>query len=133
MDDRKMTETKQDAESSILFPGGKMSDKALVIIATGETEKALTGLMWSTNALRFGWMEDVRVIFFGPAQNLALENDQVKEMAQGLAEAEKPIFCKFISDRDGNSEQLEQMGMEVQYVGKIIADFIKDGYVPMVW
>ena len=110
-----------------------MSDKALVIIATGETEKALTGLMWSTNALRFGWMEDVRVIFFGPAQNLALENDQVKEMAQGLAEAEKPIFCKFISDRDGNSEQLEQMGMEVQYVGKIIADFIKDGYVPMVW
>ena len=110
-----------------------MSDKALVIIATGEAEKALTGLMWSTNALRFGWMEDVRVIFFGPAQKLALENDEVKEMAQGLAEAEKPIFCKFISDRDGNSEQLEQMGMDVQYVGQIIADFIKDGYTPMVW
>ncbi len=110
-----------------------MSDKALVIISTGEVEKALTGLMWATNALRFGWMEDVRVIFFGPAQNLALEDDRVKEMAKGIAEAEKPIFCKFIADRDGNSEQLEQMGMDIQYVGSIISDFIKDGYVPMIW
>lgn len=59
-----------------------MSDKALVIISSGEVGKALTGLMWATNALRFGWMEDVRVIFFGPAQDLALENDQVKEMAK---------------------------------------------------
>lgn len=110
-----------------------MSDKAVVIISTGEVEKALTGLMWATNALRFGWMADVRVVFFGPAQNLALEDDRVKEMAKGIAETEKPIFCKFISDRDGKSEQLEQMGMDVQYVGTIISDFIKDGYVPMIW
>jgi hypothetical protein len=110
-----------------------MSDKAVVIISSGEVEKALTGLMWATNALRFGWMEDVRVIFFGPAQNLILEDERVKEMAGQIAEAEKPIFCKFISDRDGKSEQLEQMGMDVQYVGTLIADFIKDGYVPMVW
>jgi len=110
-----------------------MSDKALVIISTGEAEKALTGLMWSTNALRYGWMEDVRVVFFGPAQNLVLEDERVKEMAQGLAEAEKPIFCKFLSDRDGNSAQLEKLGMDVQYVGNIIADLIKNGYVPMVW
>ena len=110
-----------------------MSVKALVIVSTGEVEKALTGLMWATNALRFGWMEDVRIIFFGPAQNLIFEDDRVKEMAQGLVEDEKQIFCKFISDRDGNSEQLDQLGMDVQYVGDIIAKFIKDGYVPMVW
>ena len=110
-----------------------MTDKVLVIISTGEVEKALTGLMWATNALRLGWMEDVRVIFFGPAQNLVFEDDRVKEMAQGLAEAEKPIFCKFISDRDGNSEQLDKLGMDVQYVGSIVANLIKDGYVPMMW
>ena len=110
-----------------------MSDKALVIVATGEVEKALTGLMWATNAMRFGWMADVKVIFFGPSQNLILEDDRVRKAAEGLSETDKPIFCKFISDRDGHSEQLEEMGMDVQYVGNIIADFIKDGYVPMVW
>ena len=110
-----------------------MSDKALVIIATGDAEKALTGLMWCTNALRYGWMEEVKVIFFGPAQDLVLADDRVKEMAQGLAEAVKPVFCKFISDRDGKSDRLRQLGMDVAYVGKIIADFLKDGYVPMIW
>ena len=110
-----------------------MSDKALVIISSGEVEKALTGLMWATNCLRFGWMEELRVIFFGPAQDLLLEDDRVKDMAQKIAETEKPIFCKFISDRDGKSEAIEELGMDVQYVGTIIADFIKDGYIPMVF
>lgn len=110
-----------------------MSEKALVIISTGEVEKALTGLMWARNAMRFGWMEDIRVIFFGPSQKLLIKNDEVKKMAQEIAEAEKPIFCKYISDRDGNSEQIEQLGMDVQYVGTIISDFIKDDYVPMVF
>ena len=110
-----------------------MNDKALVIISTGEADKALTGLMWATNALRSGWMEDVRVIFFGPAQKLVLNDGRIQAMAQELVEVEKPIFCKFIADRDGNSAQLDQLGMDVQYVGDIIANFIKDGYVPMVW
>lgn len=110
-----------------------MSEKALVIISTGEVEKARTGLMWATNCLRFGWMEEVKVIFFGPAQNLLLEDDRVKDMAQQIAEAEKPIVCKFISDRDGNSEAIEALGMDVQYVGTIIADSIKNGYIPMVF
>ena len=110
-----------------------MSDKALVIISSGDPEKALTGLMWATNGLRFGWMEDIKVVFFGPAQNLALQDDRVKDAAKGLAETEKPVFCKFISDRDKNSDQLEALGMDVQYVGTIIADYIKEGYAPMVW
>jgi len=110
-----------------------MSDKALVIISTGEVEKALTGLMWAQNAMLHGWMEDVRVIFFGPAQNLVLEDERVRERAQEIAKAEKPVFCKFLSDRDGNSEQLEALGMEVKYVGSIIANFVKEGYVPMVY
>jgi len=110
-----------------------MSDKALVIISTGEVEKALTGLMWARNGLRFGWMEDIRVIFFGPAQKLLLEDERVRKMAQEIAEGEKPIFCKYISDQEGNSEKIEELGMDVQYVGTIISDFIKDDYVPMVF
>jgi hypothetical protein len=110
-----------------------MSDKALVIISSGEVEKAMTGLMWAQNAMRYGWMEDIKVIFFGPAQNLALSDEGVKKMATEIAEAEKPVFCRFLSDRDGNSDQLKEIGMEVKYVGPIISDLIKQGYVPMVF
>lgn len=110
-----------------------MSDKALVIISTGEADKALTGLMWAHNAMLHGWMEDIKVIFFGPAQDLPLVDERIREKAQEIAKAEKPVFCKFISDRDGKSEQLEEIGMEVNYVGALISKLTKDGYVPMVY
>jgi hypothetical protein len=110
-----------------------MSDKAVVIISTGEVEKAITGLMWAQNAMIHGWMEDIKVIFFGPAQDLVLKDEQVKKMAKEIAEGDKPIFCKFLSDRDGNSDQLTEIGMEVKYVGPMIADLIKTGYVPLVF
>jgi len=43
-----------------------MSSKLLVIIATGENEKALTGLMYASRTLAEGWMDEVKVVFFGP-------------------------------------------------------------------
>lgn len=110
-----------------------MGDKALVIISTAEREKALTGLMWAKNALNRGWMDEVKVIFFGPAQGLVLENEAVKEAALEIAETEKPVFCKFLSDRDGQSKQIEELGLVVDYVGSLIAGLIKDGYVPLVF
>ena len=38
-----------------------------------------------------------------------------------------------ISDRDGISEKIEALGVNVDYVGTIISNLIKDGYVPMVF
>jgi len=93
----------------------------------------MTGLMWAQNAMLYGWMEDIKVIFFGPAQELVLTHETVGKMAKEIAEGEKPVFCKFISDRDENSDQLKEIGMEVKYVGPLIADLIKTGYVPLVF
>ena len=110
-----------------------MSDKLLVIIASGDREKVLTALMYAKNTIKFGWIPDVRVMFFGPAENLLASDTDVKGSAAELANYGAPIACKFLSDRDGISEHIEAIGVEVDYVGTIIADLIKDGYVPMVW
>ena len=105
----------------------------MVIIATGENEKALTGLMYASRSLSEGWLDDVKVIFFGPSERLLVEDDLIGQTAKEMAMKEKPIACKFISDRDGISEKIEGLGLKVDYVGTIISDFIKDGYVPMVF
>ncbi len=110
-----------------------MSSKLLVIIATGENEKALTGLMYASRTLSEGWMDEVKVVFFGPSERLLVEDDFIAKTAKELSAVEKPIACKFISDRDGISEKIEALGVNVDYVGTIISDFIKDGYVPMVF
>ena len=110
-----------------------MSSKLLMIIATGENEKALTGLMYASKALSEGWMDEVKVIFFGPSERLLVEDEMIAKTAKEFGTVEKPIACKFISDREGISEKIEDLGFEVDYVGTIISDFLKDGYVPMVF
>ena len=46
-----------------------MSSKALIILATGEKEKALAGVLYARNAQKNNWLEDVKIIFFGPFEN----------------------------------------------------------------
>ncbi|MCD4715775.1 MAG: hypothetical protein K8R45_03415 [Desulfobacterales bacterium] len=110
-----------------------MSSKLLVIIATGENEKALTGLMYASRTLSEGWMDEVKVVFFGPSERLLVEDEVIAKTVKEFGAVETPIACKFISDRDGISEKIEALGVNVDYVGTIISNFIKDGYVPMVF
>ncbi|RLF60823.1 MAG: hypothetical protein DRN37_02030 [Thermoplasmata archaeon] len=110
-----------------------MSSKVLVIIATGEEEKALTGVMYAYKTMSEGWLDEVQVMFFGPSERLLVQNGEIAKMAKELCAVQQPIACKFISDRDGISEQIEGLGVKVEYVGTVIADFIKQGYVPMVF
>jgi hypothetical protein len=110
-----------------------MSDKALVIISTGDAAKARTGLMWSLRCLQEGWLEEVKVVFFGPGENVLLADEQAQNVVRELQKVERPIACKFLADRDGTTEALEKLGVEVVYVGKIIADHIRDGWTPLVW
>jgi hypothetical protein len=110
-----------------------MTDKLLVIIATGDKAKALTGLMYAKNALKRGWLRDVKVVYFGPSERLMVEDADVASAAIEVARLGEAFACKAISDRENISENIDEMGVKVEYVGTIISDYIKQGYVPMVW
>ena len=111
-----------------------MNNKILVIISTSDAGKAHTGAMYALNALKNGWMEEVKIILFGPAQDLLLEDAELQKMLKEYQEIEEAVVaCKFISDRDEKSEQLTEIGIQVEYVGEMISNYIHEGYVPMVW
>ena len=110
-----------------------MASKILVIISTAEKEKAKTGIMYAVNAQKNGWVDEVKVVFFGPFENLVCEDEEVIEAASRLLEYETPIACKFLSDRDKISDKLEELGYKVDYIGSMISAFIEEGYVPMVF
>jgi hypothetical protein len=110
-----------------------LSSKLLVIVGTGDREKAQTALMYAHNAMRRGWFDDIKVVYFGPSEKLVVEDPIIADQAQEIAEAGGSIACKYISDRDGVSEKFEKLGVQVEYVGSIVSDLIKDGYTPMVW
>ena len=110
-----------------------MNSKLLVIIATGDKAKALTGLIYAKNAILRKWMDDVKVVYFGPSEQLMYSDPDVANAAIEIADMSESFACKAISDREGISEKIDGMGVKVEYVGTIISDYIKDGYTPMVW
>lgn len=110
-----------------------MTDKLLVIIATGDKSKALTGLMYAKNASKRGWLDDVKVVYFGPSEQLMVEDADVASAAIEVASLGEAYVCKAISDCENISERIDEMGIRVEYVGTIISNYIKHGCVPMVW
>jgi len=110
-----------------------MTDKILVVIATGDKDKALTGLMYAKNALKREWLEDVKVVYFGSSERLMVEDADIASAAIEVTSLGETYACKAISDRENISERIDEMGVKVEYVGAIISEYVKQGYVPMVW
>ena len=111
-----------------------MPKKLVVIIGTGESAKAQAGTMYAVNALKHGWMEEVKLFFFGPAQALLLEDPKLQLLVESYQEEdESAIACKFVADQEGIAEALDDLNLRVEYVGEQISTLINSGYVPMVW
>jgi hypothetical protein len=113
--------------------GFVMGSKLLVIIATGDREKALAGLMYARNVLKYKWLDTVKVVFFGPSEKLAAHDDEVVWFIKEITDESDCFACKAVSDKQGVSEKLAEAGVKVEYVGTIVSNAIKEGYVPMVW
>jgi hypothetical protein len=111
-----------------------MNEKIVAIISTGEPGKARTGAMYAVNALKHGWLEDVKLFFFGPAEELLLKDTELQRMLKEYQQMDEPaVACRFIAHRDGTSTGISALGVRVEFVGKMISDLIKSGYTPMVW
>ena len=110
-----------------------MNSKVCVILASNVKEVVLTGLMYASNAKKNNWVEDVKVVFFGPSEKLLAGDRDIQKAVQELSDAEDCFACKAIADRDGISSFIAQLGIEVSYVGSQISDYLKEGYIPMVW
>jgi hypothetical protein len=110
-----------------------MSTKLLIVIATGDKEKALTGLMYAKNAIKREWLDSVKVVYFGPSEQLMYDDAELANAAIEVANMGEGFACKAISDREGISDKIKSMGIKVEYVGSIISNYIKQGYFPMVW
>ncbi|MGC8980988.1 MAG: hypothetical protein ACP5KL_05785 [Thermoplasmata archaeon] len=111
--------------------------KILVIITSGKNEidKAMAGMSFAYNAKVKGYLDDIRIMFFGPSEELiASENKDIQEMLRKLSEAGMfMVACRNVSEKYQVTSRLSTLGIRVDYVGKIIADHVRDGYVPITF
>jgi len=112
-----------------------MATKIFVILSTGDREVALeVGLVYPLNAAKEKWMDEVKLIIFGPAEKLAAYDMEVQAKLKELNGAGIDIIaCKWCADRMEVTDLLEKAGIKVIRVGAIISQLLKDGWASLTF
>jgi len=98
--------------------------KVLIWLASGDIEKLNPGILYGTNARKYGWVDDVQFVVFGESERLILEHQDTFELLQ----SNNTVYCKFVADDLEITPLLEEKGADVIYVGDHISNLIKEGY-----
>ena len=112
-----------------------MSNRVFAIITDTDREQALeVGLIYPLNCVKNKWLEEMRVIFFGPSEKLAAFDKQVQDKIKEIkGYGIEVLACKWCSDHIGITPQLEAHGITVVYVGPIISQLIKDEWAQLTF
>ena len=83
--------------------------------------------MYTINALKHGWWEEVTLIVWGAPTKLVSENSAIQNrIAEALAAGVHITACKACADQLGATETLEKMGIEVKYWGQPLTALLKN-------
>jgi hypothetical protein len=89
---------------------------------------------YAMNSIKNGWMDEVRIILWGPTEKLAAVNNDFQDMISMLMVTGVEVMaCKACSDNFGVTEELEAQGINVQYVGTLVSDMLKDGWYQLTF
>lgn len=107
------------------------ASRLAVLWTSGDRDVALKMVfMYTLNAKRRAWFDEVRLIVWGPSSKL-LSVDQ--ELQAGIAEMGEAgvelVACKACSDSYGVSGKLEELGVEVKYMGAPLTEMLKGDWV----
>ncbi|MBD3189995.1 MAG: DsrE family protein [Candidatus Heimdallarchaeota archaeon] len=109
--------------------------KLFMILTSADKEvHTKVSFMYGFNAFKKGWMEKVRIIFWGPVQKLLVEDQDLQKRVKNLLVAGLDIYaCKGCSDLYNISEELTEIGMKVEYVGTLITSMLEEGWHQLIF
>jgi hypothetical protein len=109
--------------------------KLLVIWSSADREVALHNVfMYTHNAKKRGWWEQVRLLIWGPSGPLLAGDQELQgELRAMQADGVEIMACKACSDRLGASEALEALGVNVFFVGTTLTEMLKTGWVSLTY
>jgi hypothetical protein len=102
-------------------------DKLVVLWTSGDREVALKMVfMYTINSKLRGWWKDVTLIVWGPSAKLLSEDKELQNYIGGIKDSGVELLaCKACTDEYGVTEALENMGIEVIYMGEPLTNFLK--------
>jgi len=108
----------------------KTTNKLAVLWTSGDPDVAeKMAFMYTYNAKKQGWFDEVVLIVWGPSAKLLSENkmlqDYVKKMQEAGIKVEACMACAKMYEVDG---KLLELGIDVKGMGVPLSNYLKDGW-----
>ncbi len=85
--------------------------------------------MYTLNAKRNGWFDEVVLIIWGPSAKLAVENEMIRDYIKTMQEAGvKTEACLYCAKMYNVDKKLAEMGVDVKGMGVPLSDYLKEGW-----
>jgi hypothetical protein len=106
------------------------TNKLAVLWTSGDPDVAeKMAFMYTYNAKKQGWFDEVVLIVWGPSAKLLSENimlqDYVKKMQEAGIKVEACMACARMYEVDG---KLQELGIDVKGMGVPLSNYLKDGW-----
>lgn len=111
------------------------ASKLLVVWTSSDREVALKMVyMYTFNAKKNGWWDEVRFLVWGPSSKLLSEDAELQDYIKKMKEEGIELLaCKACADSYGVSEKLEEMGIEVKYMGVPLTEMLKSDWTTITF
>jgi len=101
-----------------------------VLWTSGDPEVAeKMAFMYTYNAKKQGWFNEVVLIVWGPSAKLLSENkmlqDDIKKMQEAGIKVEACMACARMYEVDG---KLQELGIDVKGMGVPLSNYLKEGW-----
>ena len=109
--------------------------KLLVVWTSGDRDVALKMVyMYTFNAKKNGWWDEIRFLVWGPSSKLLSEDKELQDYVKKMKEEGVELLaCKACADSYGVSEKLESLGIEVKYTGVPLTEMLKSGWTTITF
>jgi hypothetical protein len=106
------------------------TSKLAVLWTSGDPDVAeKMAFMYTYNAKKQGWFDEVVLIVWGPSAKLLSENkmlqDYVKKMQEAGIKVEACMACARMYEVDG---KLQELGIDVKGMGVPLSNYLKEGW-----
>lgn len=126
-------ESAKEVEKQETIQTGKNS---LVILWSSGDEEVFYKVVfpYGLNSKQREWWDEVELLIWGPSSKLLAENKDLQEKVKKMKDIGVNLTaCKWCADQYKVSDTLEELGVEVKYMGKALTDYIKSGREVLVF
>lgn len=127
-----LIDTLKEANPSVEKTNNNTAEKKqqLILWTSGDREVALKMVfMYALNCKKFSWMDEVRLLIWGPSAKLLTEDVELQNYLKELKKSGVELYaCKGCADMYGVSNKLTELGVTVMYTGKMLANLQKEGW-----